>query len=135
MSKQSETETTLFVHDDPHIDLSSLVVYGDTDVITLAVSSFSSLCCILNIAVLAHPKLKEPLYKYLLIISAIDFIYLFQFVAGGLLDVLCRPRPFMCGEFAHPFVWWFGHVELHGRVQHTERDFPNHPALISDQEL
>lgn len=45
------------------------------------VCAFAILTCFINITVFVHPKLKDPSYKYMLVISISNFFYtLFQFI-------------------------------------------------------
>ncbi len=105
MSNQTMSEKFIFV--DPNADLSLLTQYSHLNRIGLSVSSFSSACCILNIAVLAHPTLKDPLYKFLMLISAADLFYLPQIIVGNFIDVECQAKPYLCGSFAHYFTWLY----------------------------
>jgi hypothetical protein len=52
----------------------------------------------INIAVFAHPNLKDPAFKILLTVSIVDFVYMIMEFIHAYLDIYCGPKPFMCGS-------------------------------------
>jgi hypothetical protein len=101
-----------FIFTDPNTDLSKLVVYENAYKIAISTGVISLICCALNIAVLAHPTLKDPLYKCIMVISAVDFFYLLLVIVGSILEVDCMPAAYLCSANGQCVVTWFTHFNF-----------------------
>jgi hypothetical protein len=111
MSNNQTAEDEMLILVDPAIDLSTVSVYGPLELIyCIVVGLFSSACSMVNMAVLAHSSLKDPLYMFILLISCVDLVYLLQSALGSFLDVRCRLAPYLCSQSLYHFNWWFDFV-------------------------
>jgi hypothetical protein len=99
MSQDSNMSNS-FILVDPNTDLSQFIYYDSIAQMELTLCTFSSICCILNISILASPKLKDPLYKYIMLIACTDLLYFLLIIINNVLDVQCQPVPYLCRSFA-----------------------------------
>jgi hypothetical protein len=61
-------------------------------------ASFSALTCSINILVFANPALKDPAFKFLLLISVSDFAYMFLSIFQIVMVSVCGLNPVICGS-------------------------------------
>jgi hypothetical protein len=102
---RNQTELRLVLID---VNTTATAIYDQFYTIVLTSSAFSLICCAMNVAVLSSSKLKDPLYKFMMLISSVDFLYMVQVVVGIFLEVECLPAPYLCGgDYAQYFASWF----------------------------
>jgi hypothetical protein len=66
--------------------------------ILMALRAFGILASLLNVSVLVNPKLKDTIFKYLLVIAIVDTTYSLMIYLLGFLNSLCFPlRHEICG--------------------------------------
>jgi hypothetical protein len=101
-------ENSKFIYLDADFDLQPLRTPGQLDLLAIVMASFSALTNVINIAVFAHPNMKDPTFKYLLVIAIVDFSYMVINFGRGY-TISCEISPILCGESAQYHAASYNH--------------------------
>lgn len=74
--------------------------FSSTQITSVAVCVASILTSSINVAVFASPSLKDHVYKFLLVSSTVDLVYLVLALPTILLNIMCEASPLLCGSYA-----------------------------------
>jgi hypothetical protein len=74
------------------------VVFTAGEISFISIASVSMLTSLVNVAVFAHPDLKDPTYKFLLVTSVLDIAYLVMAVFSYVYLKCCGDMPCLCGS-------------------------------------
>jgi hypothetical protein len=93
-------QTTRFVFVDPNFDPRSLVFYSPFIIFETSILGFSAICAFIVILVCASSNLKDPTYKFILVVAITDCIYMTLLILQLFLDASCTPTPFISSSSA-----------------------------------
>jgi hypothetical protein len=78
-------------------NLTNVIVFSAGEISFIAIAAVSLFTSLLNVVVFAHPNLKDPTYKFLLVTSLLDIVYLVLAVFAYVYLKCCGETHAICG--------------------------------------
>jgi hypothetical protein len=99
----NQTHKINYIDVDPLLDTQTLVANSAYNIVSAVTTAAMTIPTFISIAVFANPKLKDPAFKILLAVAIVDFSYMSLHFFNTLMDMYCKPMPFMCGSNVQQF--------------------------------
>jgi hypothetical protein len=94
-----------------NITSSMSIVFTAGEISFITIAALSLFTSSFNVAVFAHPALRDPTYKFLLVTSILDMVYLVLAVFAYVYMKCCGQSPVMCGS-SHQYTSQYAFVLL-----------------------